>query len=62
VTLPTTLEICARAFNNGVCGGVIYRPQPETSVCARCGGHEARVIYQRTDLPRGASAGSAGPS
>ena len=56
--LPATIELCQRAFNNGVCLGVIYRPQPDVSVCSRCSSHEAGVIYQRTDLPRGASAGS----
>ena len=58
MTLPPTLEICARPFNNGVCGGIIYRPQPETSICARCGGSEAGVVYRRVDLPPSASVGT----
>jgi len=55
MTLPPTVELCARAFNNGVCGGIIYRPQPQTIVCSKCGGHDPGVIYQRADLPRGVS-------
>jgi len=49
MTLPPTLEICARPFNNGVCGGIIYRPQPDVIVCGRCGGSEAGVVYRRVD-------------
>ena len=56
--LPASLEICARPFNNGVCGGLIYRPQPDVSVCSRCGGSEAGVVYRRVDLPPSASVGS----
>ena len=62
MTLPTTLEICARPFNNGICQGVIYRPQPDVSVCSRCGGNEAGVVYRRADLPWSESVGSAGAS
>jgi len=56
--LPTTLEICSRPFNANVCGGIIYRPQPETIVCSRCGGSEAGVVYRRADLPPSSSVGS----
>ena len=48
MTLPPTIELCARAFNDGVCGGIIYRPQPETIVCPKCGGHEPGIVYTRT--------------
>jgi len=47
IAMPATLEICARPFNNGLCHGVIYRPQPETIVCSKCGGHEPGVVYTR---------------
>jgi len=49
MTLPPTLEICARPFNDGVCGGIIYRPQPETIICSRCSGDEPGVIYSRVE-------------
>ena len=43
--LPAVVELCPRPFNANVCGGIIYRPQPETIVCSRCGGSEAGVVY-----------------
>jgi hypothetical protein len=45
-TPAPTLEICQRPFNAGVCQGVIYHPQPDLRMCARCGGSDPGAMYE----------------
>jgi hypothetical protein len=49
MTPPDTIEVCQRPFNAGICQGIIYHPQPNLSVCTRCGSKAPGVVYARVE-------------
>jgi hypothetical protein len=46
VSLPATVELCARPREGQPCLGVVSRGQPDRPYCFRCGAQDAGVLYR----------------